>query len=112
MQVTTAQSGEKGARTITTELQVDEKAIAGNVKLYGEEIVVNYFVAQLKVAHQAFVRRMLKDGKTDKEILEALKDWSPSMKKPGKSAVEKAADAWGKLSKEEQAKLLKTMQGK
>ena len=111
MQVTTSESGEKDARTITTELAADDKKIKGNVDLYGEEIVVNYFVAQLKVAHQAFVRRMLKDGKSDKEIFEALEGWEPSMKKPGKSPVEKAKDAWTKLSPEDQKALLQSLKG-
>lgn len=109
MQVTTSESGEKGARTVTTEMPCDEKSIEGNVKIYGNEIVLNYFIGQLKVAHQAFVRRMLKDKKTDKDILAALADWKPGLKKPGKSAVEKAKDAWGKLSDAEKKALLAEM---
>ena len=109
MQVTTSESGEKGARTITTEMPCDEKAIAGNETIYGKDIVLNYFIGQLKVAHQAFVRRMLKDKKTDKEIAEALKAWKPGLKKPGKSAVEKAKDAWSKLSDAEKKALLADM---
>jgi len=111
LQVTTSESGEKGARSITNEMPIG-KDIAACVKMDGEEIVLNYFTAQKKVAFQAYVRRMLKDGKTDKEIVAALQDWKPSMKKPGKSAVEKAQDAWSKLSPEEQKALLSKMQGK
>lgn len=106
MQVTTSASGDKDARSITLEMPCDEKNIAGNAKLYTDAIVLNYFIAQLKVAFQAAVRRMLKDDKPDKDIKAHMAEWKPGLKKPGKSAVEKAQDAWGKLSDEEKKALL------
>ncbi len=108
MQVTTSESGEKGARTITTEMPCGN-TVAECVKMDGEEIVHNYFSGQKKVAFQAGVRRLLKDNKTDKEIVAKMAEWKPGLKKPGKSAVEKAQDAWGKLSDVERKALLAAM---
>ena len=105
MEVTTAQSGEKGARSITLEMPC-AKDVNGAVKMDGEEIVFNYYVGQKKVGFQGWVRRMLKDGAKDAEITAKLADWKPGMKKPGKSAVEKAKDAFAKLSPEAKKELL------
>ena len=105
MQVTTSQSGEKGARTITLDMPCGN-TVAECVKQDSEEIVHNYYGGQKKVAFQAGVRRLLKEDKTDKEINAKMAEWKPGLKKPGKSAVEKATDAWAKLSHEEQKKLL------
>jgi hypothetical protein len=108
MQVTTSQSGEKGARTITLEMPCGN-TVAECIKMDGEEIVHNYFSGQKKVAFQAGVRRLLKEDKADKEINAKMSEWKPGLKKPGKSAVEKATDAWGKLSDTERKALLAEM---
>jgi hypothetical protein len=109
MEVTTSASGEEGARSITLEMPC-AKDIAGAVKMDGEEIVYNYYVGQKKVSFQGWVRRMLKDDVPDKEITAKLKDWKPGLKKPGKSAVEKAKDAYAKLSPEDKKALLASLQ--
>jgi hypothetical protein len=85
--------------------------LASASKMHGEKEVYDIYVRGGKVDLQAFVRRLQKAGKTDKEILAGVaKEWKPGVKAArGKSSLEKATDAFGKLSAEEKAALKKKL---
>jgi len=102
MKITTAKSDEKNARTITVEKELGSN-LNESAKLFGEKIVHSYFIAAAKVAIQGISRRLLKADKTDKEILKAVADYTPGIKKAGKTKLEKAEEGWASLSSEEQA---------
>lgn len=85
--------------------------LASAAKMHGEKEVFDIYVRGGKVDLQAFVRRLQKGGKTDKEIVAAVKkEWKPGVKAArGKSQLEKATDAFGKLSDAEKAALRKKL---
>jgi hypothetical protein len=82
------------------------------VDKFGEEAVLNNFVAQAKINLQAALRRWMKpdkDGelKTDDEILALAAEWKPGARSvTRKSTVAKAKDLLGKMSDAEKAQLL------
>ena len=81
------------------------------VILFGDEAVLNGFIAQGKVNLQATLRRMMKpdaDGnsKSDAEIHTAILTWKPGVKTvTRKSPVEKIKALLGGLSDEQKAQL-------
>lgn len=111
MQITASESEEKGARQLTVDYDLGEK-LADSVRLFGEELVHSYFTSATRISLQGLMRRMMKAGKKDGEIKEAIAAWKPGVKKKGKSALEKALDLWEKMSPEEQAALRKKQAGK
>lgn len=101
MKITTAESENEGARTLTVEYNFGE-TLKESAQLFTEKVVHNNFVSGARVSLQGLIRRGLKAGKKDAEILAQVKEWKPGMKKPGKSNLEKAEDLWNKMTPEEQ----------
>lgn len=106
MQIVTAQSNEKGARVFTCEKDFGE-TVADSVRLFTEAICKDKLDSQLKVDIQGVIRRMLKAGKPDEEILTEVESWMPSIRKPGKSTAEKMDTLWDKLPEEEKKNMLR-----
>ncbi len=79
---------------------------------FTEKVVVAHAKSSITVALQSFLRGLIKASKTAKEIQDAVNEWKPGMRTPGKSKLEKAEDYLGKLSAEERKALLKKLQGK
>jgi len=109
MKITTSASGEKGARQIIVDYPIGESLDEAK-KLHTEEVVYNMYVGRAKVAVQNMVRVMLKAGKSDKEIHEAVKNYKLSEKPVrAKSAYDKAVSLYTKLSPEERKKLVEAL---
>ena len=53
---------------------------------FGEEVVKSKVKQKLVIDLQAYVRGLLRAGKTEDEITEAVAAWKPGLSKPKKSA--------------------------
>lgn len=109
MKITTSVSGEKDARSLEIEYNLGSNA-AEAATLFGEDVVHGSFVAAAKVQLQGVVRRLMKAGKKDSEVLEFVSAYKLGIKTSrGKSALEKTQDLFGKLSPEEKKELLESL---
>jgi hypothetical protein len=78
------------------------------VELFGEEVVFSTFKAQAVVKLQSVMRSAAKAGKDVQEVVNA---WKPGVARVrGKSPVEKALSAFGKMSPEEQQAFIASLQ--
>ena len=102
-----AQDKEKDARTL--ELSYDfGKDVASAIEVFGEEVVFGFYLKGIKVGLQAYIRRLMKDGKSNEEILENIQTWDPAVRAPrtAASSASKVTNMFAKLTPEEQAALL------
>ena len=67
----------------------------------GEELVFAKFVAAARIDLQSFMRGLIKQEKSEDEILAAVAEWRPGMKARGKTPEEKIATILKRFSKEE-----------
>jgi len=88
---------------------LDVTTLADLVAEFGEDKVISHAKSSVTVALQSNIRAMLKAGKSQKEIEEAVSKWKPSTRTPGKSKLEKAQELFGTMSAEERKDLLKRM---
>ena len=84
------------------------------MEMYGEEIVLNYFWAQLVVSFQSFMRVQMKpddDGKSlsKKKLQAKADDWKPGIKSRGRPLEERIAELTAKLTPEAKEKLLESL---
>lgn len=68
------------------------------VEQFSEEVVYSHVRRSLIIAIQATMRGMMDAGKSPEEIQQAVTDWKPGLKKPGKTALEKAREELAKMS--------------
>ena len=98
----------------TLELEYDFGAtIEESVEKFGEDVVHGYFLKGIKVGLQAYIRRMLKEDKSDDEILASLDSWTPGVRAPrvaGAGSTKKLLTQFAKMSPEKQAELLASLQ--
>jgi len=80
------------------------------VALYGEDAVFKASKAQMVVRVQSVVRTQMDANKSVEEIQTHLNGYTPGESNRGKSDVEKQLSKIGKLSSEEQAELIATLQ--
>lgn len=122
MQVTAkTKDGDKEIGPITIEVGIPE-TLKELVAAYGEDAVANAAIDALVITVQAGMRRMMvdkrdKDGKVKEaakkaeEIQAAFKEWKPDTRTiVRQTAFERASSALDKLSPEERAKLLQSLQ--
>jgi hypothetical protein len=84
-----------------------------NRKSHGDEVVNRLFVAKAKIEVQDMVRRMLAQGKSQKEIQDAASKFILGQKQTAKkSQAEKAKELYAKMSPEEQKEFLKELKAK
>ena len=108
MKITTSESNEKESRQLTLDYDFGN-TLPETIEKFGDAICHNHVTASFKVAIQGNIRRLLKLGTSDKDILLAMDKWEPGMKKEGKSPGEKAKDAFGRLSDDERKAFLKEL---
>src|SRR6267142_4786139 len=90
---------------------LDVKSTADLVKNFGEDVVFNAAKSTVIISLQAFVRRHLEKGSDQATMQKETSAWKPDVRSMVKmSAFEKATDSVKKLSPEERANLLKTLQ--
>lgn len=81
--------------------------LKSSAKLFGDEVVHSGFVGSAKIQLQDILRPMLKEGKPRKELDAVVTGFMPGVRtRKAKSTVDKAKDAWGKLTEEQRAELL------
>ena len=105
-QVTASTNVNGEERRVTFPLIVGDD-VNEDIELYGEDIVHNYFVAKLVISAQDIPRSMMKQGKTDNEIIEAMKSWKPKLGRQKKSKVEVVEELLEKMTEEEKREFLK-----
>ena len=77
----------------------------------GGEVVAAASQDSIVISVQAYARQMLKKGKSETDVLAAVKAWLPNVRNVVKqTAFEKAASNLDKLSPAERAELLKKLQ--
>ena len=79
---------------------------------FNAEVVYNYFLKGIKVGLQAFIRRLIKAGKSDDEILTEVDKWIPGVKAPRSSAgiTNKAlVEAFKNLSADKRKELIEKL---
>jgi hypothetical protein len=104
----TTESNADGARTIDLEYDFGTN-MDESIAKFSEEVIHASFVKQAKVVLQARVRDLMKAGKTDDEIKEAITQWVPGIRQPRAAAattVDKLMKAVGKMSAEDKAKIM------
>ena len=114
--ISVSESKEKDAKTWEFDVPIipegEPQAIIDTaLAKIGVEVVASHITASLKIAAQGVARAAMKVGKSKEEIQTLLVDWKPGVRKPGKSASEKATDAFSKLTPEEKKALLKSLKG-
>ena len=82
-------------------------------KQLGEEITYNQLRGAVIVSLQAFMRAKMGAEKpvTGKELQEAVNQWKPGIRQPGKPPAEKVKDLFAKLSDADRKALLKELRG-
>jgi len=97
------------SRKITVEYNLGD-SLDEAVESFGGDVVFSNFKAHASVSIQARIRSLAKQGKTDKEIQEDFKAWKLGVaSRVRKSPVEKIADAYEKMSPEEQAAFIEKL---
>ena len=88
------------------------ETLAEKVELFGEEVVNQKAEQQMVIGLQNVIRLHLQGDKTEAEIDEAIAEWKPSIggTRSRKSAGDKILTQFGKLSPEEQAALIASIQ--
>ena len=114
IQATTTKKGPDGKtvpdRKVTFEYNVPDK-LEDLVKAFGGEVVAAASQDSIVISVQAYARQMLKKGKSEADVLAAVKAWLPNIRNVVKqTAFEKAASSLDKLSPAERAELLKKLQ--
>lgn len=90
---------------LSCEFTVPETLDEAN-SLWGDEVVLNKAIAQVRINFQAAVREKMtpdKEGnaKSEAEIKKEMAEWVPGVRAPAKSTVEKADDLFSKMTPEE-----------
>jgi hypothetical protein len=112
MKIAVKEGRGKEARKVVVEYPIGE-TLRENVKNFGEDLINGLFVARAKVKVQDIVRPMLKAGKTDKEIQDAVNALKLNERRvTRKSAKEKALDLWNAMSEEEKAEFKRQLTAK
>jgi hypothetical protein len=107
----TSESGEKEARKIELTYDFGDNLDAAAEK-FGDDVVMDAFVKSAKIQLQARVRDLMKAGKTDAELMEYVQnEWVPGLKtaRVQVSTAEKLIKAFGKMTAEDQARILAAM---
>jgi len=108
-----SESKEKGCRAIglsydfgaTTQAAVDK---------FGEDVVHGFWLRGVKVALQGHIRSLMKEGKSDAEILAALESWVPGVKvkrSGGGRRKKTAKELYDEMSPEDQQAFLAELMG-
>jgi hypothetical protein len=97
MQEITINSERLNGASATAKFNIGETA-AELIEQFGEEVVYSHVRRSLVIAIQAAMRGMTDAGKSPEEIQEAVTNWKPGLKKPAKSALEKAREELAKMS--------------
>jgi glycyl-tRNA synthetase beta subunit len=107
--------GKTDVRTIAAEYEFG-KNLDEAVKLFGAGVVFEHFVDSATIALQAFMRgRMRLEGEkhqSDATIVEAVKTWKPSQRKPADPAkrAETVRKLTGSMTAEQRAALIAELQ--
>lgn len=95
----------KDTESVTVEFDIDDK-LSDARKRYGEEVVFSRYRSSLIIDLQAFMRGLIKQGKSPTEIQQAVNEWQPGVKAKGKTAAERARELFSKLTPEERKAVL------
>ena len=108
-----SKDNEKDSRTIELEYEFGSNS-EESIEKFGEEVVHGYFLKGIKVGLQAYIRRMMKEDKSDDEILAALDNWTPGVRAPriGGGSSKRLLEQFAKMTPEKQAELLAKLQEK
>ena len=85
---------------------LDAADLATLVSSFGDDAVFNHAKRSFIVSLQSFIRSQIEADKTPEEIQEAINDWKPGQKRPGKSPQERAQELLAKMTPEERQRLL------
>lgn len=86
---------------------LDASNLSELVSNFGEDIVFTHAKRSFVVGLQSFIRAQIESGKDPSGVQEAVNDWRPGQKRPGKSPAERIQDIMAKLSPEERDAVLK-----
>lgn len=97
MQTVEINSERRTGGSATATMEIGEN-LAELSTQFGEDVVYSHVKRSLIIAVQATMRGMMDAGKSPEEIQEAVTNWKPGLKKPGKTALEKAREELAKMS--------------
>jgi len=110
---TVKESGAAGARQLGLSYDFGANT-SESVDKFSEAIVHGFFLRGIKVALQGHIRGLMKENKTDAEILTALEGWDPSVKAKRSGGGRKKLsieDMFNAMSDEEKASTLAKLMG-
>lgn len=103
MRIVTKDGKDKDSRAMVIEYDFGADLDESQAK-YEPKLIHEIFVAKAKILLQDFIRRAMKAGKTDDEIVPMIEAWAPDYKAPrGKSPLEKATALINDMTAEELA---------
>ncbi len=79
------------------------------VEKFGGDIVWAYAKRALVIAAQGHARSLIKGEKSRDEILTAMAEWKPGAPRQAKTAEDRAREILSKISPEERARLLESL---
>lgn len=102
----TARDGKEG-RAASAEVNIGE-TLDDAIKLVGEDVLYSNYKQKAVVAAQAKMRGMIRAGKSDEEITEAMSTWRPGAgpARSSTSLVEKATAAFDKMTPDQKEEYL------
>lgn len=109
-----SEKGKEGYRATDRQVSVNwdcPDTLKGMVEKFGEQICVAHLRSALTINVQAVARKGMADGKSDKEIQDAVNKYKPGLKVRGKSPQEKLADQFAKMPADQKAALLAQLTG-
>ena len=80
--------------------------VQGYVDWAGEPVILSKLHQKIVIDLQAYMRGLIRAGKNDEDIAQAVANWKPGMARPGKSKKEKVKDAFHKMSADEKREML------
>lgn len=88
------------------------KSLADNVQLFGEELVLSAFMAEITRQAQSAIRTLISRGLSAEKIAEELKDWKPGARLSRAPTTQSIISAMMKLEPEAREKMIEELRAK
>jgi hypothetical protein len=88
------------------------KSLTDNVEMFGEELVLSAFMAEITRQAQSAIRTLLSRGLSAEKIAEELKDWKPGSRISRAPTTQSIISAMMKLEPEAREKMIEELRAK
>ncbi|WBK39730.1 hypothetical protein [Desulfofustis phage LS06-2018-MD01] len=88
------------------------KSLTDNVEMFGEELVLSAFMAEITRQAQSAIRTLLNRGLSAEKIAEELKDWKPGARLSRAPTTQSIISAMMKLEPEARENMIEELRAK